>query len=95
MALMTLEFKLNGGNIVFLTYQEAELLYKDLEKIFGTPTTYIPPPVITYPPGVCDFNNDPRKIPQPYQPRCGTEHPREWTGQKEALEEIKLRGEAH
>ncbi len=92
MALMTLEFKLNGGKIVFLTYQEAELLYKDLEKVFGTP------PVLTYPPGVRDFNNDPRKIPQPYQPNvmwCGTEHPREWADQKEALAENKLRGEAH
>ncbi len=85
---MNLSFKLNGGKEVILTYQEAELLYKDLQKIFGSPT---PAPQLIYPPGV-------REISKPYRPEptwCAQEHPREWLDQKEALAEMKLHGEAH
>ena len=35
MALITLEFQLNGGKKITLSYQEAELIYKDLQRIFA------------------------------------------------------------
>jgi len=40
---MTLEFQLTGGKKINLTYQEAELMYKDLQRIFGQPQAHFRP----------------------------------------------------
>ncbi len=79
MALMTLEFQLNGGKKINLTYQEAELMYKDLQRIFGQPQVHFRPPT----------------VPDSYPRGYPTEVPGTWCTQKEALAEIRLSGEAH
>lgn len=101
---MTLEFQLNGGKKINLTYQEAELMYKDLQRIFGQPQVHFRPPTVpdSYPRGY------PKEVPGTW---CGSNpvdnavahtaapgvHYRDnhFQTQKEALAEIRLNGEAH